>query len=322
MPLCVPQACGPRFPARPPRRRLCQNAPMAFSVAAIRTLANVLREAAQTEVLPRFRGLAVAAVRQKSSHLDLVTDADVAAEVRIAAALAAAFPGAVVVGEEAASCDPSVLERLPGADLAFVVDPVDGTKNFASGLPLFGMMVGVLERGLAVAGIIYDPIADDFAAGLSGGGAWIERPDGRRKRLEVSAARPVGEMLGIVSWLFMPEPLRSIVTANLACVAGAVDYRTAAHEYRLIAGGHYDFALFGKLAPWDHVAGCLIHREAGGYAACLDGTPYGFASRAQGLLCAPDRASWMLLHETLIGTPPTHAVDGGRAARRDPARRP
>jgi fructose-1,6-bisphosphatase/inositol monophosphatase family enzyme len=284
---------------------------MAISVTGIRTLAQVLREAARTEVLPRFRGLVAGSVRQKSSHLDLVTDADVAAEVRIAAALAQAFPGAVVVGEEAASAEPELLERVGSADLAFIVDPVDGTKNFASGLPLFGMMAGVLERGIAVAGVIYDPIADDFAAGIAGGGAWVERPDGGRTPLGVSPARPVGEMLGIVSWLFMPEPLRSTVTARLARVAGAVDYRTAAHEYRLIAGGHYDFALFGKLAPWDHVAGCLIHREAGGYAACLDGTPYDFASRAPGLLCAPDRTSWRLLYEALIGAPAPAAVVSG-----------
>jgi fructose-1,6-bisphosphatase/inositol monophosphatase family enzyme len=99
----------------------------------------------------------------------------------------------------------------------------------------------------------------------------------------------------------MAEPLRSTVTANLSRTAGAVDYRTAAHEYRLVAGGHYDFVLFGKLAPWDHVAGCLIHREAGGYGACLDGSPYGIGSRSDGLLCAPDAASWKLLREALVG---------------------
>jgi fructose-1,6-bisphosphatase/inositol monophosphatase family enzyme len=91
------------------------------------------------------------------------------------------------------------------------------------------------------------------------------------------------------------------VTANLPRVAGAADYRTAAHSYRLLAAGHYDFVMFGKLAPWDHVAGCLIHEEAGGYSACFDGTPYGVASRAAGLLCAPDEASWKLLRDALLG---------------------
>jgi fructose-1,6-bisphosphatase/inositol monophosphatase family enzyme len=277
---------------------------MAFSTSQARTVARILREAARAEILPRFRDIEAANVRQKSSHLDLVTDADVAAEAWIAADLARAFPGAVIVGEEAASRDPAALSGLAAADLAFVVDPVDGTKNFACGLPLFGVMTAVLQRGTVVAGVIHDPIVDDWAIGVRGEGAWLERTDGRQTMLRVAAPRPLTEMLGIVSWLFMAEPLRSTVTAHLSRVAGAVDYRTAAHEYRLVAAGNYDFLMFGKLAPWDHLAGCLIHREAGGYSACLDGTPYGVTSPAKGLLCAPDVASWTLLRDALIGDGP------------------
>jgi len=274
---------------------------MTFSLARTRIVAQVLRDAARSEILPRFRSLAATQVRQKTSHLDLVTDADVAAEERIAADLAQAFPGAVVVGEEAASRDPGVLDGLASANLAFIVDPIDGTKNFSSGLPLFGVMAAVMQRGTVVAGVIHDPIVDDWAIGLRGEGAWIERPDGRQTDLRVAEPRPLDQMLGIVSWLFMAPPLRSKVTAHLSRVAGAVDYRTAAHEYRLVSSGHYDFLMFGKLAPWDHLAGCLIHREAGGYSACLDGKPYGITSRADGLLCAPDEASWTLLRDALIG---------------------
>ena len=274
---------------------------MSFSVADTLVVAGVLRDAAQAEVLPRFRNPEALAVREKSSHLDLVTDADVAAEAYITRALAAAFPHAVIVGEESVARDPALLDGIAAADLAMVIDPIDGTKNFASGLPLFGIMAAVLRRGVAVAGIIHDPIVDDFALAVRGEGAWIERPDGSRIDLRVAAPRPVDEMLGIVAWMFMPKPLRLAVTAGLSRVAGAADYRTAAHEYRLVAAGHYDFLLFGKTEPWDHVAGCLIHQEAGGHSACLDGTPYGFASRSKGLLCAPDRASWTLLRDALVG---------------------
>ena len=276
---------------------------MNFDAARIPAVAQILRDAAQAIVLPRFRDLAAGDIRYKSSHLDLVTDADVAAEAQITAQLRAAFPGATVVGEEAAADDPAILDGLGDADLAFVIDPIDGTKNFASGLPLFGLMVAVVARGRTIAGVIHDPIVDDFAIAVAGGGAWIERADGRRTALRVGSPRPVGEMLGIVSWMFMTEPMRSTVTSNLARVAGAADYRTAAHEYRLLAAGHYDFALFRKLMPWDHLAGVLIHREAGGYGACLDGTPYTLANHAtaEGLLCAPDEASWRDLRAALLG---------------------
>ena len=274
---------------------------MKFSVANALVVASALRDAAQSEVLPRFRAVVPNTVRTKSSPLDLVTDADVAAEAHIMKSLAQAFPNALLVGEESAARDPHILEGLAAAELALVIDPIDGTKNFASGLPLFGVMAGVLHRGTIVAGVIHDPITDDFAIAVRGEGAWIERPDGSRTDLKASAPLPVAEMLGMVSWMFMPEPLRSTVTGNLACVAGAADYRTAAHEYRLIAGGHYDFLMFAKLAPWDHVPGVLLHREAGGYSACFDGEPYAVDRPAQGLLCAPDEASWLLLREMLLG---------------------
>ena len=125
-----------------------------------RQVAALLRAAARTEILPRFRQLGAGAVRAKSGPLDLVTDADEAAERRIAAGLAALFPGCAVVGEEAATADPALLRRLDGAELAFVVDPVDGTANFAAGVPVFGCMAAALVRGEIVAAWIHDPIGD------------------------------------------------------------------------------------------------------------------------------------------------------------------
>jgi fructose-1,6-bisphosphatase/inositol monophosphatase family enzyme len=140
-------------------------------------VATLLREAARAEILPRFRRLAQGEVRSKSGPLDLVTDADEAAERVIEAGLLRMFPGAVIVGEEAAAADEAVLDRLAGADLAFVVDPVDGTANFASGTPLFGCMAAAVVRGEVVGAWIHDPLGDDTAIALRGEGAWIA--DGR-----------------------------------------------------------------------------------------------------------------------------------------------
>lgn len=273
---------------------------MRFSARDTRIIADILRDAARAEILPRFRDIDNA-VREKASRLDLVTDADEAAEAHIHRALERAFPGARVIGEEACARDASLLDGLARADFAIVVDPIDGTKNYAAGLPLFGVMAAVVQKGITIAGVIHDPIVDDWALAVRGEGAWLERTDGTHVDLRVSTARPPREMLGIVSWLFLTEPLRSTVTRNLSRVAVAVDYRTAAHEYRLIAAGHYDFVLFGKLAPWDHLAGCLLHQEAGGYSACFDGKSYTSASAIDaGLLCAPDQASWTALRDALM----------------------
>jgi fructose-1,6-bisphosphatase/inositol monophosphatase family enzyme len=273
---------------------------MKFSATQLRTLGNILRDAAQAEILPRFRNLDAGAIRHKSSPLDLVTDADEAAERRITADLARAFPGAVVVGEEATAKNEGLVHVLATAELAIVVDPIDGTKNFASGLPLFGVMASVVAADEVIAGAIYDPIAEDWVYGLRGEGAWLEHVDGKRFDLSVAKPPPLGEMLGLVSWMFLPEPLRSTVTRNLSKVAGAANYRTAAHEYRLVAAGHYDFCMYGKLLPWDHAAGVLIHAEAGGYSARFDGTPYRPSLTTGGLLCAADRAAWEMLRAALL----------------------
>lgn len=264
------------------------------------TLSEILAEAARTEIMPRFRRLAPGAVRAKTGPLDLVTEADEAAERRITEALHAAFPGAVVIGEEATAADPALLGRLAGAALAFVVDPVDGTYNFASGLPLFGTMAAAIAGGETVCGAIHDPLGRDTAIALRGEGAWIAGEDGGQADLSVTAPAPLGEMAGVASWRFIPEPARSRVRAGLPRLAGDFQYRCAAHEYRLVAGGYCHFLLYWRLYPWDHAAGVLLHREAGGYSAQFDGTPYRPTRFDGGLICAPDRASWQALRDGLL----------------------
>lgn len=271
-----------------------------FTHAELGTVVEILRHAARTEIMPRFRGLVPKRTREKTSRQDLVTDADEAAEVAITAALSKSFPGCVVVGEEATERDPSLLDALAEPDLAFVIDPIDGTKNFASNLPLFGVMAAILRRGEIVGGIILDPVEDDWAVALRGEGAWLQHADGRREDLRVGAAPALSEMAGLVSWSFFPGEARARVPSRFPLIATASDYRCAAHQYRLLCGGFYDFALYSKLMPWDHAAGWLLHREAGGYSACLDGNPYVATRHDGGLLCAPDRDSWTLLQETLL----------------------
>jgi fructose-1,6-bisphosphatase/inositol monophosphatase family enzyme len=265
-------------------------------------VAALLREAARAEIMPRFRRLAPDAVRAKSGPLDLVTEADEAAERVIEAGLARLFPGCVVVGEEGASADPAMLDRLAEADCAFVVDPVDGTANFAAGVPLFGCMAAMFLRGEVVAGWIHDPLGDDTAIALRGEGAWVEDAEGvTHGAMQVAAPVPVARMVGAVSWNWMPEPLRSQVPGRLPRLAAAVAYRCAAHEYRLVAGGHAHLLVYNRLLPWDHAPGWLLHAESGGHAARFDGKPYDPARhRSGGLICAPDRAGWEEAHAVLI----------------------
>ncbi len=252
--------------------------------------------------MPRFRRLGADDIRIKTGPLDLVTEADLAAERLIEEGIHRRFPGALVVGEEACAADPSLLDRLHGAELAFTVDPIDGTANYAAGLPLFGVMAAAIAAGEVIAAAIHDPVCDDTALALRGEGAWIEAPDGRRTDLAVAAPAPVGEMTGWTSWRYLPPELRGTVCRNLPRLAASWDYRCAAHQYRLLAGGHCHFNLFYRLLPWDHAPGWLLHREAGGYSAHFDGSPYTPKTITGGLICAPDRTSWEALREALLST--------------------
>lgn len=260
----------------------------------------LVRAVARTEIMPRFRNLAPGDVQAKSGPLDVVTPADEQAEARLATGLGRLFPSCVVVGEEAASRDPRLLDAVADAALCFVVDPVDGTANFCAGLPLFGTMVAVLRRGVVVGAVIHDPVGDDTAVAAAGQGAWMEGASGERTALRVAAPVPLAAMAGAVSWRYMPEPLRSLACRNLPRLGAAWDYRCAAHQYRMLAAGHCHYVVFHRLLPWDHAAGWLLHREAGGWSARLDGSAYSPAQTTGGLICTPDEASWHVLRTALF----------------------
>lgn len=274
---------------------------MSFSRADLDRLSQIMAEAAETEIMPRFRSLEDGGIREKTGALDLVTDADEQAEWRIRDACAKAFPHALFVGEESVARDKALLSKIKDADLCIIVDPIDGTSNFAWGMPLFGVMAGIVSKGQTVAGLIYDPVGRDWHKGLKGHGAWGESVNGRTRDLRVAKPDVLSEMTGLSSWYLMPEPQRSRTVANLAKTKACFNYRCAAYEYRLIAEGLVHFTLHYKLMPWDHAAGVLIHQEAGGFSALLDGTPYDATQHEGGIISAPDRATYDLVKREVAG---------------------
>ncbi|MEZ2127371.1 MULTISPECIES: inositol monophosphatase family protein [unclassified Sinorhizobium] len=266
----------------------------------VQALADLLRHAAKAEILPRFRRLGSSDVRAKTEATDLVTEADEKAEQLISAEVAARWPDALFIGEESVAADPTRLGKLGSAGLAIIVDPVDGTFNFASGIPAFGVMGSVVVAGETVAGIIFDPMGDDWVIAEKGGGAWLRRPTGEAERLRVAAPVPLDQMVGMASTGYLPKEKRAEILANLAKVRFLTNYRCAAHEYRVFAGGHVHYLMYNKLMPWDHLAGTLISQEAGAYAARFNGTPYLPHHVDGGLLIAPDKASWELLRREVF----------------------
>ncbi|MBB2683491.1 inositol monophosphatase [Rhizobium sophoriradicis] len=258
-----------------------------------------MREAAEAEILPRFLGVTAEGIRTKTAPDDLVTDADIGAERRLTEAFSARFPKALLVREEAVSADPSILSRLADADLAVIIDPVDGTWNFAHGVPLFGMIVAIASGGQTVAGLIHYPVTGDFLAARQGEGAWHIARNGIETRLSVAPPSPLGEMHGFVPLQMFPAEDQPVYAQRLLRFARTTTWRCSAHEYRMVATGAMSFSLNAELKPWDHAAGVLIHREAGGYGALLTGEVYRPAMSVGRLLLAPDAESWEAIRRVL-----------------------
>jgi len=273
---------------------------MILDRARIAPILDLLRRVGEEELLPRFRAQVPNRVAEKTSAFDVVSEADEAAERVITAELAARFPGALLVGEESSGNDPEEIAKLGEAELAFLVDPIDGTKNFTSGLPLFGTMIAGVSRGEIVFAAIHDPICAETSLALRGEGAWLARADGSETALQVAAPSPPERMHVVAGTNFLPPHLRPVVQENLPKFAMNFWLRCAAHEYRLAAAGHCDLLVYNKLMPWDHAAGWLLHREAGGYSAHFDGSAYRPTHTTGGLICAPDRESWIAARDCLF----------------------
>ena len=225
------------------------------------------------EIMTRFRRLPEGAVSAKTGPEDLVTEADLHAETAIAAGVRTLMPDALVVGEEAVEANPALLEKLAGAELSVIVDPVDGTWNFAKGLTTFGVILAVAERGEAVFGLLYDPVMDDWIAARKGGGTWYERPGSVKQRLRYDAGGG-GDVIGFVSIFNFPRPLSQRLAGDIPGIRRIWSVRCSCHEYRVLAEGRADFALSNALKPWDHAAGALAVAEAGGAVGLLDGRDY------------------------------------------------
>jgi fructose-1,6-bisphosphatase/inositol monophosphatase family enzyme len=275
-------------------------------------VAAAIAEVAATEVMPRFMKLAAGDIREKGPG-DFVTVADEASEAALTPRLLALLPGAAMLGEEAAAADPRLIDRLSAAAPVWVVDPIDGTANFAEGRPVFAVMVALVENGVVQAGWIHDPVAGVTASAARGEGAWI---GGRRLRVSRPPAETSAMRGALLAGFFGRPELGRRVQARRDRVTAVRSLRCAGHEYMRLAAGDLDFSLFTKLMPWDHAPGVLLHAEAGGHAAYLDGGGFHPARIDAGaLLLAPDAASWQRLHDTLFGDEPGDTPIAGRDRR-------
>lgn len=248
-------------------------------------ISELLEQVAKRLILPRFRSLTRDQIHEKAPG-DLVTIADQEAEVAIREVLSAAYPAAVVIGEEGVSRDPSELALLAGAEHAWLIDPVDGTRNFTRGSPDFAVMVAEVREAKTVRAWIWQPIHQllyvaERGAGVSRNGrAMPARRPATRPPTGATYARERGESR----------------TVRVVRPAGACGI-----DYPRLVEGERDFLHFRALHPWDHLPGALMVAEMGGRVATSAGSDYAPGTTGTSLVAACDPEVWETVRRALHG---------------------
>ncbi len=260
-------------------------------------VADLLREVAATEILPRFRNLKEGDTRQKSPG-DFVTIADESAEIALTPRLLDLLPGSFVVGEEATAKDAAVMHALAGDSPVWVVDPIDGTGNFAAGREGFVSMMALIQADEILASWIHHPITGEMSIAEHGGGVTI---DGRIVGRFQVAETPKG----VLAYGSRGVPgIAALIDKRRERLAQVKSSRAAGIDYVRMAKGEVDFTFFSGIMPWDHAPGALIVRELGGHVGYIRGDESYRPSQAlsaTGVLSATSRATWRDVHDKLFG---------------------
>lgn len=258
----------------------------------VNAVADILRHVAATEVLPRFKNLAGSDIREKNPG-DFVTVADEASEKALGAALTAYLPESDVVGEEAVSKNPAVLEKLNSSKPVWVIDPIDGTYNFAHNRSHFGILLALVQNGETLYGWVYDAPGDRMAIAVKGKGATINGAPAHIRDCPNDIADMTGMGGGGQAWHF--EPVNGMVKE-------IINVRSSLHDFLTLAAGGADFVVhINKVTPWDHAPTVLLAQEAGAYVA-LAGENVPFKPtmhRPCMLIAAPDKLRWEKLANAL-----------------------
>lgn len=253
-------------------------------------VASLIRQTAQECLLPHFNNLQAGEVAIKSSPTDFVTIADTEAETFLAARLRELEPESIVVGEEVAFKNPNVFDALSCPDtVIWIIDPLDGTKNFIKGKDVFGIIVAMVKNGKTVAGWIHIPLHDDMMImGEQGGGVWAN-----------------GSRLPMIGGHKKPEELKGTLSIELPALDEKIKNKlwwgSAAFSYAMLATGVVDFGIYSThpLQPWDHAAGVFLHKELGGYSAMLDGSEYRPVQIDGSLILASDFDTWKMMAKAM-----------------------
>ncbi len=262
----------------------------------------IIRRASEAVIKPYFRKLSTCDICQKSDDVgDIVTIADEKAEQVLVQGLAPLIPNAGFLGEEMFADDPSIANGFMEKQWVWVIDPIDGSRNYAEGSVVFSVVVALLNYGRPVGGWIYDVMNDRMAITVKDKGVTLDNIPLAPFNVDI----PAEEMHGYARANYFPTKIHPIIHNNFKKFHSISKHCCASHDYLGLLCGKGDFSLYAMLKPWDHVAGCLMVEELGGKARRLQGfKPYKadcfLEPEARGLLISTTPNNWQTAHDTLF----------------------
>ncbi|MEO5572999.1 MAG: inositol monophosphatase family protein [Gammaproteobacteria bacterium] len=247
----------------------------------INQLQEIMVHAAQRELLPRLA--------QGSPHYQhkpdgsIVTAADIAVQHYLRTELARRWPQYAFVGEEMSVHDQHLSIHHPAG--FWCLDPLDGTTNFAAGIPFFAISLALIVGGETLVGLVYDPVREECFTARKGSGAWLNNT-----RLHQRPASPtLRDCIAVVDFKRLTIPITSRLVAGPP-YASQRNFGSVALEWCWLSADRFHVYLHGRQQLWDYAAGSLILREAGGHAMTLEGNKVGDGLQACSAVAALDSA--------------------------------
>jgi len=230
--------------------------------ADLETLIKIVTTAAREELLPGFGNHEFSYKHDNS----VITAADTAMQQRLQSELAQAWPDIPVLGEEMTRDEQhAVIDQ--GRDY-WCIDPLDGTNNYATGMPCFAASIALIKNGEAVLALIHDPVRDETFTAIRGEGAYLNGVLLDRKPASEEWHRVIAE----IDMKRLPRELCLRLVTETP-YSSQRNIGSAALDWCWLAAGRYNIYLHGGQKLWDYAAGHLILHEAGGVSISLDNLP-------------------------------------------------
>ncbi|MFK7840356.1 MAG: inositol monophosphatase [Bdellovibrionales bacterium] len=251
----------------------------------VQAVSDHLIECADQYILPRYNALKDNEISTKTGPQDLVTQADIDVENALKDILPGLLPHSVVLGEEGVSNGEMSLDMLHDKSKPiWVIDPVDGTFNFVHGKREFAVMVGLIVNGVTQYAWIYDVLGEAVTIAEVGAGAFCNG-----ERLKVDNVTHIESMSGHINPKYFPKDYSDHIKEQRSKFRECRSIGCAGHEYLRIAKAEAQFSVYSRMKPWDHIAGSLIIREAGGEVYTWDGKIYETHHFNTGIIATTDK---------------------------------